>query len=116
MRVVIVLLAVSLFALFPRHGAAQEASPARIFVEFKAPPMFPEPVVPVPSAWQRSSTQWRYAGWGILAGAVAGAIWGTVAMMNAEEWIAPPAHIFTVPFGAVVGGVGGWVIGTVAQE
>lgn len=42
---------------------------------------------------------------GGVAGAVVGAIAGTYMMVQAEEWMAPPAHIITIPLGAVVGAV-----------
>jgi ferric-dicitrate binding protein FerR (iron transport regulator) len=46
---------------------------------------------------------WRYPRIGLLAGAVAGAAFGTYIMATADEWMAPPAHIVTVPGGALVG-------------
>lgn len=116
MRVAAVLVAISVFALLPRLAAAQEITPVGAFVEIEAGPLFTEPAGPIPPAWQRSSTDWRYVGWGVAAGAVAGAIWGTVVMKNADDWVAPPAHMFTIPVGALLGGVVGWGIGAIAVD
>lgn len=105
-------MAVSLFAGLPQGGTAQELSPAFSFVEVEDRPLFTDSTGLSPPAFQRSSTDWRYPVWG----AVAGGIWGTVVMLNADEWVAPPAYMVTIPLGAVVGGVAGWVIGAVVVE
>jgi hypothetical protein len=40
-------------------------------------------------------------------GAVVGAAYGTIVMVRADEWLAPPAHYITIPVGAMLGaGVG----------
>lgn len=48
---------------------------------------------------------WRYPAIGLGVGALAGVVWGTYVMATADEYLAPPAHIVTVPIGAVVGGL-----------
>lgn len=52
---------------------------------------------------QTRRSPWRYPAIGAVAGALAGAAFGTALMVTADEWIAPPAHLFTVPAGAVLG-------------
>lgn len=52
---------------------------------------------------QTRRSAWRYPVIGAAGGALAGAVFGTVLMATADEWIAPPAHLFTVPAGAVLG-------------
>lgn len=51
---------------------------------------------------------WKYPVRGALIGALAGAVYGTIVMATADEYIGVPAHAFTVPAGAVLGlAVGG---------
>jgi hypothetical protein len=59
---------------------------------------------------------WPYPVIGIAAGALVGAVAGTVMMVQADEWMAPPAHVYTVPAGALVGGVLGVVVGLIARN
>ena len=116
MRVVAVLVAISVFVLLPGLAAAQEKTAVGARVEFEAGTLLTEPAGPFPPAWQGSSRDWRYVGWGVVAGAVSGAIWGTVVMKNADDWVGPPAHMFTIPVGALLGGVVGWGIGAIAAD
>lgn len=51
----------------------------------------------------RRRSAWKYPLMGLAVGAVAGAAYGTWIMLDSDEWLAPPAHIVTVPLGAVVG-------------
>jgi hypothetical protein len=44
---------------------------------------------------------------GTAAGALVGAVAGTVVMMSTEEWIAMPMHVVSVPAGAVLGALVG---------
>jgi hypothetical protein len=59
---------------------------------------------------------WPYPVIGIAAGALVGAVAGTVMMVQADEWMAPPAHVITVPAGALAGGVLGVVVGLIARN
>ncbi|HEX2210106.1 MAG TPA: hypothetical protein VHG93_20695 [Longimicrobium sp.] len=46
---------------------------------------------------------WKYPLIGLGVGALVGAAYGTWVMAHSEEWIAPPAHVVTVPAGALLG-------------
>ncbi|HEX5869734.1 MAG TPA: hypothetical protein VFY65_04945, partial [Longimicrobium sp.] len=48
---------------------------------------------------ERRRSGWKYPLIGMAVGAVVGAGFGTWVMLDAEEWLAPPAHIATVPAG-----------------
>ncbi|HEX6372057.1 MAG TPA: hypothetical protein VF006_24240 [Longimicrobium sp.] len=51
----------------------------------------------------RRRSGWRYPLIGLGVGTLVGAAYGTWVMLDADEWLAPPAHIVTVPAGAVLG-------------
>lgn len=55
------------------------------------------------AAGERRRSGWKYPLIGMAVGAVVGAGFGTWVMLDTEEWLAPPAHIVTVPAGAVLG-------------
>lgn len=44
---------------------------------------------------------------GTAAGALVGAVAGTVVMMRSDEWMAAPMHIVSVPAGALLGAIVG---------
>ena len=48
-------------------------------------------------------SRWKYPLIGLGVGALVGAAYGTWVMADSEEWIAPPAHVVTVPAGALLG-------------
>jgi peptidoglycan/LPS O-acetylase OafA/YrhL len=58
----------------------------------------------------RSPSPWRYPAWGAVIGGLVGAAAGSYLMYSMDGYIAPPAHILTVPAGVVVGAYLGWVV------
>lgn len=66
-----------------------------------SPAAVPEAGRPVAAVETRSG--WKYPAYGMVVGALAGAVAGTVMMVTADEWLGAPAHIVTVPAGALAG-------------
>lgn len=65
------------------------------------------------AALERSRSPWTYPLLGALVGAAAGTAYGVYVMATAEEYLAPPAPLFTAPLGAVVGALLGLVANAV---
>jgi hypothetical protein len=96
--------------------ALADAAPAAIQPE-SAPRAVPLPASLTPAPLVRAGSEaldaaarsaWKYPLRGAIIGAVAGAVWGTILMATADEYIGVPAHAFTVPGGALLGlAVGG---------
>lgn len=61
-------------------------------------------------------SRWLLPVVGAVIGAGAGAVWGTYLMNDADEWIAPPAHLVTIPIGAAAGALVGWVADQVVRR
>ncbi|HEX6039680.1 hypothetical protein [Longimicrobium sp.] len=85
------------------------AAQSRSAVLAPAAPL-PAALSPAPSdAASRPTTEiaprsrFRYPTIGLLAGAAVGAVVGTYVMATSDEWIGAPAHILTVPAGALLG-------------
>ena len=57
-----------------------------------------------------------YVGWGLLAGAAAGVVWGTLWMKSIDAFMGPPLYIVTIPVGAAAGGAVGWLIGAITDS
>jgi hypothetical protein len=101
------LLAALLLALAVSTPAAAQRVDASSAAWFAAAPAQPAPP-PAPAAGleaEARKNRGRNVFVGVVAGAALGAIAGTYLMASTDEWLAPPAHIVTVPLGALVGGV-----------
>lgn len=83
-------------ALDPRAGDAPTARSATPFS--------------IPRAEMEKTNRGRNMVYGGLIGAAVGAAAGTYIMYSADEYMAAPAHFFTVPMGAVVGVLVGVVV------
>lgn len=109
-------------ALAAPDAAAQSALPASVQPTWsRAAAPLPASLVPVvreadaPVAKVDARSPWTYPRYGLIAGALAGAVAGTVVMASVDEWMAPPAHVLTVPAGAVAGLALGGVANLVDQ-
>ena len=76
-------------------------SPAAVTLPARLAPAAREAGQPVAAVAARSP--WKYPAYGMVVGALAGAVAGTVMMVTADEWLGAPSHIVTVPAGAVAG-------------
>jgi hypothetical protein len=95
-------------------ASAQQAQTAAASASIQ--PGWSQAAVPLPAALSpavreagqpvtavEARSPWTYPRYGMIVGALVGAVAGTVVMATADEWMAPPAHILTVPVGAVAG-------------
>jgi hypothetical protein len=95
-------------------ASAQQAQTAAASASIQ--PAWSQGAVPLPAALSpamreagqpveavETRSPWSYPRYGMIVGALVGAVAGTVVMATADEWMAPPAHILTVPVGAVAG-------------
>jgi hypothetical protein len=97
----------SVFAAPTPAGGAPNATDGRMGA---APTHFSARTTSIALAEAERASGGKKLFYGGLIGAAMGAVGGTYMMYAADEWMAPPAHIFTVPVGAVVGVLVGAVI------
>ena len=97
--------------------ASAQAAPAQTAAASASiQPAWPRAAVPLPAALSPAVREagkpvaamearpaWKYPAYGMLAGALVGAVAGTVMMAASDEWLGAPAHIVTVPAGALAG-------------
>jgi hypothetical protein len=97
-------------------ASAQQAQSGSASVSASAQPAWSQAATPLPAALAPAAREadqpvqalearpaWKYPAYGVLVGALVGAVAGTAVMATADEWMAPPAHILTVPAGALAG-------------
>ncbi len=97
-------------------ASAQQAQSGSAGLTASAQPAWSQAAAPLPAALlpaMRDAEQpvqalearpgWKYPAYGMLVGALVGAVAGTAMMATADEWMAPPAHILTIPAGALAG-------------
>ena len=71
------------------------------------------PVGLMPAAERRTRS---FAFWGGVAGAVAGGVWGYALHASADDWVGPPAFVFTVPVGVLTGALAGAALGALTNR
>jgi hypothetical protein len=120
MRSILLLASVAGALAFGAPDAAAQSAPAPAARGLYGSPRTPLPASLAPSAARTASlpvegargkrSAWRYPALGAVAGTLVGAVVGTSLMVGSDEWMAPPAHILTVPAGALLGlAIGGVV-------